>query len=68
MRARTASRRSDNKGALSLRDIRDTWATYVMPDDRIKIVNIIGQMPATVKDGEVRKNLGALAGALAATK
>jgi hypothetical protein len=52
----------------SLRDTRDTWATYVMPDDRTKIVNIIGQLPAKVKDGEVRKNLAALAGALAATK
>ena len=52
----------------SLRDTRDTWATYVMPDDRTKIVTIIGQMPPSVKDGEVRKNLAALAGALAATK
>ena len=52
----------------SLRDTRDTWATYVMPDDRSKIVTIIGQLPATEKDGEVRKNLAALAGALAATK
>jgi hypothetical protein len=52
----------------SLRDTRGTWATYVMPDDRSKIVTIIGQMPATVKDGEVRKNLAALADALAATK
>jgi hypothetical protein len=52
----------------SLRDTRGTWATYVMPDDRSKIVNVIGQMPATVKDGEVRKNLAALADALAATK
>jgi len=52
----------------SLRDTRNTWATYVMPDDRTKIVTIIGQMPATVKDREVRKNLAALAGALAAAK
>jgi hypothetical protein len=52
----------------ALRDTRDTWATYVMPDDRTKIVDIIGQMPATVNDGEVQKNLAALAGALAAAK
>jgi hypothetical protein len=52
----------------ALRDTRDTWATYVMPDDRTKIVDIIGLMPATVNDGEVRKNLAALAGALAAPK
>lgn len=54
--------------AASLRDTRSTWATYVMPDDRTKIVKIIGQMPAAMKDGEVRKNLAALAGALAAAK
>jgi hypothetical protein len=52
----------------SLRDTRNTWANYVMPDDRTTIVNVVGQMPASVKDGEVRKNLAALAGALAATK
>jgi hypothetical protein len=39
-----------------------------MPDDRTKIVTIIGQLPATVENGEVRKNLAALAGALAAAK
>jgi hypothetical protein len=52
----------------SLRDTRETWATYVMPDDRTKIVNILDQIPATVQDDEVRKNLAALAGALAAAK
>ena len=52
----------------SLRDTRDTWAAYVMPDDRTKIVNIIDQLPATLEDGEVRRNLAALAGALAAAK
>jgi hypothetical protein len=51
----------------ALRDTRDTWATYVMPDDRSKIVDIIAQMPATV-DREVQDNLAALAGALAAAK
>jgi len=51
-----------------LRDTQSIWATYVMPDERSKIVTIIGQMPATVKDREVRKNLAALAGALAAAK
>jgi hypothetical protein len=52
----------------SLRDTRNTWSTYVMPDDRSKIVNIIGQMPASVKDREAQKNLAVLAGALAAAK
>jgi hypothetical protein len=52
----------------SLRDTRDTWATSVLPDDRTKIANLLGQILATVQDGDVRENLAALAGALAATK
>jgi len=39
-----------------------------MPDDRTKIANLLGRILATVKDSDVRKNLAALAGALAATK
>jgi hypothetical protein len=39
-----------------------------MPDDRAKIANLLGQILATVTDGDVRKDLAALAGALAATK
>jgi hypothetical protein len=54
--------------AASLRETRNTWATYVMPDDRTKIINVLGQILATVKDGDARKNLAALAGALAARK
>jgi hypothetical protein len=54
--------------AASLRETRDTWATYVMPDDRTKIIKVLGQILETVKDGDVRKNLTALAGSLAARK
>lgn len=52
----------------ALRDTRDTWATYLMPDDRTKIASILADMPATVKDRETQNNLAAFAGALAAAK
>lgn len=52
----------------ALRDTRDTWATYLMPDDRTKIANMLAETPATVKDRETQKNLAAFAGALAAAK
>jgi hypothetical protein len=52
----------------ALRDTQDTWATYLMPDDRAKIANMLAEMPAAVKDREAQKNLTAFAGALAAAK
>ncbi len=52
----------------ALRDTRDTWATYLMPDDRTKIANMLADTPATMKDRETQKNLAAFAGALAAAK
>jgi hypothetical protein len=52
----------------ALRDTRDTWATYLMPDDRSKIANMLGETPAAVKDREAQKNLAAFAGALNAAK
>jgi hypothetical protein len=52
----------------ALRDTQDTWATYLMPDDRAKIANMLAEMPAAVKDREAQKNLAAFAGALAAAK
>jgi hypothetical protein len=54
--------------AAALRDTRDTWATYLMPDDRTKIANMLADTPTTVKDREAQKNLAAFAGALAAAK
>jgi hypothetical protein len=52
----------------ALRDTRDIWAGYIIPDDRSRITKLIAETPATVKDRETQKNLAALAGALAATK
>jgi hypothetical protein len=52
----------------ALRDTRDIWAGYIMPDDRSRIVKLIADTPAVVKDRETQKNLTAFAGALAATK
>jgi hypothetical protein len=52
----------------ALRDTRDTWATYLMPDDRTKIANMLAETPAAVKDRETQKNLIVFAGALAAAK
>jgi len=50
----------------ALRDTRDTWAGYIMPDDRARIAKLIADTPA--KDREAQKNLAAFAGALAAAK
>ena len=52
----------------TLRDTRDIWAGYIMPDDRARIAKLIAETPATVKDREAQKNLAAFAGALAAAK
>ena len=52
----------------ALRDTRDIWAGYIMPDDRTRIIKLIAETPATVKDREAQKNLAAFAGALAAAK
>jgi hypothetical protein len=50
----------------ALRDTRDVWAGYIMPDDRTRIAKLIADTPA--KDREAQKNLTAFAGALAAAK
>jgi len=52
----------------ALRDTRDVWAGYIMPDDRSRIVKLIADTPAVVRDRETQKNLTAFAGALAAAK
>jgi len=52
----------------ALRDTRDTWAGYIMPDDRSRITRLIADTPATVKDREAQKSLAAFAGALTAAK
>jgi hypothetical protein len=50
----------------ALRDTRDVWAGYIMPNDRNRIAKLIADTPAT--DRETQKNLTAFAGALAAAK
>ncbi len=50
----------------ALRDTRDIWAGYIMPDDRTRIAKLIADMPAA--DREAQKNLAVFAGALAAAK
>lgn len=52
----------------ALRDTRALWATYIMPDDRAAIIAMAAQMPKTVTDRAVRKNLAAFADALAAAQ
>ena len=54
--------------AAALRDTRDVWAGYIIPDDRARIADLIKAAPAAVKDRETQKNLTAFAGALAAAK
>jgi hypothetical protein len=52
----------------ALRDTRDVWAGYIMPDDRSRIAKLIADTPATVKDRETQKSLAVFAGTLAAAK
>ena len=52
----------------ALRDTRDIWAGYLMPDDRTRITKLIADTPANAKDREAQKNLTAFASALAAAK
>jgi hypothetical protein len=54
--------------ASALRDTRDIWAEFLMPDDRTRFTKLVAESPATVKDRETQKNLAAFAGALAAAK
>ena len=50
----------------ALRDTRDIWAGYIMPDDRTRIAKLIADTPAA--DREAQNNLTVFAGALAAAK
>jgi hypothetical protein len=68
--AMTEGMKPDNARLIAgaLRDTRDVWAGYIMPDDRSRIAKLIADTPAAVKDREAQKNLAAFAGALAAAK
>jgi hypothetical protein len=52
----------------ALRDTRDVWAGFLMPDDRTRFTKLVAETPAAVKDRVAQKNLAAFAGALAAAK
>jgi hypothetical protein len=68
--AMTEGMKPDNARLIAgaLRDTRDVWAGYIMPDDRSRIAKLIADTPATVKDRETRKSLTVFAGTLAAAK
>jgi hypothetical protein len=52
----------------ALRDTRDIWAGFLMPDDRTRLTKLVAGTAAAVKEREVQKNLAAFAGALSAAK
>jgi hypothetical protein len=52
----------------ALRDTKDVWATYILPDDRSQALTMIAQLQKRVIDDEVQKNFAAVAAALNAAK
>lgn len=52
----------------AMRDTRDVWASYILPDDRTQIINLLTRAANMAKDEEVKKNLTAFNAALAAAK
>ena len=66
--AMTQGMKPDNARLIAgaLRDTRDIWAGYIIPDDRARITKLIADTPAA--DRETQKSLAALADALAAAK
>ncbi len=68
--AMTEGMKPDNTRLIAgaLRDTRDVWAGYIMPDDRSRIAKLIADTPSTVKDRETQQSLTVFAGTLAAAK
>jgi hypothetical protein len=52
----------------AMRDTRDVWATYILPNDRTQIISLLKNATNVVKDDEVQKNLTTFAATLAAAK
>lgn len=52
----------------ALRDTRDIWAQYIMPNDRADIIGMLARIPKTVEDREVQKNLAGFSAALVAAQ
>jgi len=52
----------------AMRDTREVWATFILPNDRAQIISLITKVENAAKDDEVQKNLIAFAATLAAAK
>ena len=50
----------------ALRDTRDVWARWILPNDRSRIITLLAKVQVIVKDDEVQKNLAAFADRLSA--
>ncbi len=60
----------DNARLMStaLKDTRDVWATYLLPDDRRQILGYLAKATELVTDAGVKADLMAVGGALSAVK
>jgi hypothetical protein len=52
----------------ALKDTRNVWATYLLPDDRKQVIGYLTKAAALVDDGEVKANLAAVTDTLATAK
>jgi hypothetical protein len=52
----------------ALRDTRNVWASYMLPDDRGRSLTMLAALQKMVTDDEVKQNVAALADALNAAK
>ncbi len=52
----------------AMRDTRDVWAAFMLPEDRAAVARSLPNYSSGVADDEVRKDLAAFGGSLAAAK
>jgi hypothetical protein len=52
--------------AAAIRDTRDVWATYLLPQDRAHVVRVLADLPKPVADDAARTDLAAFVAALEA--
>lgn len=50
----------------AMRDTRDDWARWILPNDRSRIITLLAKVQGMVKDDEVQKNLAVFAERLSA--
>jgi hypothetical protein len=50
----------------ALRDTRDVWASFILPNDRPRIIALLAKIQGLVKDDEVRENLAVFVDRLSA--